>query len=81
MSTAVTNTIVGAVSGALLGSISGWLIDKGKGAAIGAIAGGAALAFVGYAQSVPSASPAAGTSGLPRGAGGLSQLQPQRRMR
>jgi len=78
-SAAITSTVVGAVSGAVLGSIPGYLIDKARGAAVGALLGGTALALVGFSSTTSSSG--TGTSGLPRGMGGLAQLMPQPRRR
>jgi len=74
-----TGTIGGAVLGALVGSIPGWFIAQGKGAAIGAALGGVALGFVGYENTKPAATSTTGTSGLPRGVGGVRQISPPTR--
>ena len=81
MNPKVVGAISGSMGGALLGAVTGWLIDKGTGAGYGAILGGAASGFVGYAVApTASTTPApAGTGALPRRMAQINdQLMPRR---
>ena len=81
MNPKVVGAISGSMGGALLGALTGWLIDKGTGAGYGAILGGAASGFVGYAVApTASTTPApAGTGALPRRMAQINdQLMPRR---